>query len=82
MGGIQGILPVPHPPRVSQLYTHIYPLQITVRLWGRHHCVISVDDGHDVHTQKLMQRAVQIPSLLFIVEVQVCDQDLEREKGI
>lgn len=80
-GGDSGYSTSPSSPWPSQLYTHIYPLQVTVRLWGRHHCIISVDDGHDVHTQKLMQGAVQISSLLVIVEVQVCDQDLEKEKS-
>lgn len=78
--GVQGTQPAPCPHRPSRLYTHIYPLQVTVRLWGRHHRIISVDDGHNVHTQKLMQRAVQISSLLVIMEVQICDQDLERKK--
>lgn len=64
------------------LCTHIYPLQVAVGLRRGHHSVVGVDDGHDVHTEQLLQRAVQILPLLVIMEIQICHQDLrQRRRG-
>lgn len=56
--------------------THIYPLQVTVGLRRWNHGVIGVDDGHDVHAQQLLQRAVQVLPLFVIMEIQIRHQDL------
>lgn len=63
------------------LCTHIYPLQVAVGLWRGHHSVVGVDDGHDVHAQQLLQRAVQVLPLLVIMEIQICHQDLSSTGG-
>ena len=60
--------------------THIYPLQVTVGLRRRHHSIVGVDDGHDVHAQQLLQGAVQVLPLLVIVEIQICHEDLTEEE--
>lgn len=61
--------------------THIYPLQVAVGLRRGNHRVVGVDDGHDVHAQQLLQRAVQVLPLVVIVEVQICDEDLSTVGG-
>lgn len=71
--------PLPPPPHVT--CTHIYPLQVAVGLRRGNHRVVGVDDGHDVHAQQLLQRAVQVLPLVVIVEVQICDEDLSTVGG-
>lgn len=61
--------------------THIYPLQVAVGLRRGHHSIIGVDDGHDVHTQQLLQRAVKVLPLVVIMEIQICHQDLTAHEG-
>lgn len=68
--------PPPH-----AICTHIYPLQVAVGLWRGHHSIISVDDGHDVHAQQLLQCAVQVLPLVVIVEIQICHKDLTTQEG-
>lgn len=63
-------------PACPSQYTYIYPLKVTVWNRGRYNCVIGVDDGHYVHAQQLVEGAVQVATLLLIVEVEVRHQDL------
>lgn len=58
------------------LCTHVYPLEVAVGLGRGYHGVVGVDNGYDVHAEQLLQRAVQVPPLLVVMEVQVGDQDL------
>lgn len=61
--------------------THIYPLEVDVGLRWRHHSIIGVDDGHDVHAQQLLECAVQVLPLLVIMEIQIRYQDLTTQQG-
>lgn len=72
-------LPAVAPP--NAICTHIYPLQVAVGLRRGHHSIISVDDGHDVHAQQLLQCAVQVLPLVVIVEIQICHKDLTTQEG-
>lgn len=65
------------PSPLHAVCTHVYPVQVTVRFRRRHHGIVGVDDGHDVHAQQLLQRAVQVLPLVVIVEVQMCNEDLK-----
>lgn len=58
-----------------------YPVQVTVGFWRGHHSVVGVDDGHDVHAQQLLQRAVEVLPLFVVVEIQVCHQNLAAKSG-
>lgn len=73
---VEGRAPPPH-----AICTHIYPLQVAVGLRRGNHSIISVDDGHDVHAQQLLQCAVQVLPLVVIVEIQICHQDLTAQEG-
>lgn len=61
----------------SEHFTHIYPLEITIGLsWGDN-SIIRVDNGDDVHSEELMKCPIEVPTLLFIVEIQIGHQNLK-----
>lgn len=60
--------------------THIYPLQVTAGNRGRNNSIVSVDDRNYVHPQQLMERAIQVATLLLIMKIQVGDQNLQEWK--
>lgn len=58
--------------------THIDPLQVTVGHSWRNNSIIGVDNGNNVHPQQFMKGAVQVTSLLLIMEIQIGDQNLQK----
>lgn len=61
--------------------THIYPLQVAVWLRRRHHSIVGVDDRHDIHAQQLLQCAIEVLSLIVIMEIQIGHKDLTAQQG-
>lgn len=58
-------------------FTHIYPLEITIGLSRGDNSIIRVDNGDDVHSEELVKCPIEVPALLFVVEIQIGHQDLQ-----
>ena len=60
-----------------EYFTHIYPLEIAIGLCLRDNSIVCVDNGDDVHSEKLMKSPIEVPALLLIMEIQIGHQNLK-----
>ena len=65
-----------------EYFTHIYPLEIAIGLCWRDNSIVCVDNGDDVHSQKLMKSPIKVSALLLIVEIQIGHQNLRGLKRL